>query len=112
VVSISSLCGGHGCGSVRHHARVVELDELKAKYAQERAKRLRADGNAQYRRLEGTLQQYLDDPHTPLVEREPLTDHVTVAFIGAGFAGLLTGARLVEAGIDAEREVRARTGDP
>ena len=36
----------------------------------------------------------------PVVEREPLTDHVTVAVIGGGFAGLLTGARLKEAGID------------
>ena len=32
-------------------------------------------------------------------EREPLTDHVTVAFIGGGFAGLVTGARLVEQGV-------------
>ena len=33
-------------------------------------------------------------------ERAPLTDHVTVAFIGGGFAGLVTGARLKEQGID------------
>jgi cation diffusion facilitator CzcD-associated flavoprotein CzcO len=36
----------------------------------------------------------------PLVEREPFTDEVTVAFIGGGFAGLVTGARLKQAGID------------
>ena len=29
-----------------------------------------------------------------------MTDHVTVAFIGGGFAGLVTGARLKEAGVD------------
>ena len=46
------------------------------------------------------LAHYLDDPYTPVVEREPKTDHVTVAFIGGGFAGLVTGARLKEAGID------------
>jgi cyclohexanone monooxygenase len=32
-------------------------------------------------------------------------DHVTVAFVGSGFAGLVTGARLVEAGIDEVRIV-------
>ncbi len=73
---------------------------LKAKYRAERDKRLRADGNAQYRHLSGThLEHYLEDPYTPLTERKPLTDHVTVAFIGGGFAGLVTGARLVEQGI-------------
>ena len=35
-----------------------------------------------------------------MVERDPKTDHVTVAFIGGGFAGLVTGARLKEAGVD------------
>ena len=34
------------------------------------------------------------------VEREPLPDEVTVALIGGGFAGLVTGARLKQAGID------------
>ena len=35
----------------------------------------------------------------PVVPREPVTDHVTFAFVGGGFAGLVTGARLAEAGI-------------
>jgi cyclohexanone monooxygenase len=75
-------------------------EALKQKYAVEREKRLRADGNKQYRRLAGThLAHYLQDPYTPVTERAPKTDHVTVAFIGGGFAGLVTGARLVEAGI-------------
>jgi cation diffusion facilitator CzcD-associated flavoprotein CzcO len=79
---------------------VVDKEALKRKYAEERAKRLRPDGNAQYLRLEGTLAHYLDDPYTPVVEREPVTDHVTFAFIGGGFAGLVTGARVKEAGIE------------
>jgi cyclohexanone monooxygenase len=73
---------------------------LKAKYLAERDKRLRPDGNAQYRRLAGThLEHYLHDPYLPVMERDPRFDHVTVAFIGGGFAGLVTGARLVEQGI-------------
>jgi cation diffusion facilitator CzcD-associated flavoprotein CzcO len=79
---------------------VVDKDALKRKYAEERDKRLRPDGNDQYLRLEGTLAHYLDDPYTPIAERDPVTDHVTVAFIGGGFAGLVTGARLKEAGVD------------
>ena len=78
----------------------IDKDAIRAKYAQERAKRLRPDGNAQYIQLKDQLAHYLDDPYTPVVEREPKTDHVTVAFIGGGFAGLVTGARLKEAGID------------
>jgi cation diffusion facilitator CzcD-associated flavoprotein CzcO len=36
----------------------------------------------------------------PVQAREPVNDHVTFAFIGGGFAGLVTGARLVEHGIE------------
>jgi len=78
----------------------VDKDALKQRYAEERAKRLRPDGNDQYLRLTGDLAHHLEDPYTPVVEREPVTDHVTVAFIGGGFAGLVTGARLKEAGVD------------
>ena len=69
---------------------VIDKDALKAKYAEERDKRLRPDGNDQYIQLKDQLAHYLDDPYTPVVEREPKTDHVTVAFIGGGFAGLVT----------------------
>lgn len=77
----------------------IDRDALRRKYREERDKRLRPDGNGQYLRLEGQLAHYLDDPYTPLAPRAPLTDHVTFTFIGGGFAGLVTGARLVEAGI-------------
>jgi cyclohexanone monooxygenase len=83
----------------------IDLDALKQKYAEERAKRLRPDGNDQYIQLKDQLAHYLDDPYVPVSEREPKTDHVTVAFIGGGFAGLITCARLKEAGIDDVRIV-------
>src|SRR5262245_57374851 len=84
----------------------MDKQAIRAKYLAERDKRLRSDGNAQYLRLAGTsLAHYLDDPYTPVGERESLTDHVTVAVIGGGFAGLVTGARLKEAGIDDVRIV-------
>jgi cation diffusion facilitator CzcD-associated flavoprotein CzcO len=78
----------------------IDKDALRRRYAAERDKRLRPDGNDQYLRLHGQLAHYLDDPYVPRSEREPLDDHVTVALIGGGFAGLVTAARLVEAGVD------------
>jgi cation diffusion facilitator CzcD-associated flavoprotein CzcO len=82
---------------------VIDKDALRRKYAEERDKRLRPDGNAQYIRLTDRFSHYLDDPYTPVTERGPVSDHVAVAFIGGGFAGLVTGARLKEAGV---RDVR------
>jgi cation diffusion facilitator CzcD-associated flavoprotein CzcO len=81
------------------HRAPIDKEALKKKYAEERDKRLRPDGNAQYIRIENQLSHYLDDPYVPVKEREPVNDHVTVAFIGGGFAGLVTGARLVEHGV-------------
>ena len=79
--------------------RQIDKAALLKKYIEERDKRLRVDGNAQYLQLKGQLAHYLEDPYTPFIEREPKTDHVTFAFVGGGFAGLVTGARLVEAGV-------------
>jgi cation diffusion facilitator CzcD-associated flavoprotein CzcO len=73
---------------------------LRAKYQEERDKRLRPEGNAQYLEPTGKFAHFLDDPYTEVVPREPLEDEVTVAVIGAGFAGLVTAARLKEAGVD------------
>ena len=80
-------------------ALAFDKEALRRKYLEERNKRLRADGNEQYLRIEGRLAHYLEDPYTPLAPREAKTDHVTFAFIGGGFAGLVTGARLKEAGV-------------
>ncbi|MGA0599492.1 flavin-containing monooxygenase [Caulobacter sp. KR2-114] len=78
----------------------IDKQALLAKYRAERDKRLRADGNDQYLELKGgRFAHYLQDPYTPFVERAPKTDHVTFAFVGGGFAGLVTGARLAEAGV-------------
>jgi cation diffusion facilitator CzcD-associated flavoprotein CzcO len=89
---------------------VIDKDALKSKYLAERDKRLRPDGNDQYQRLTGVFAHYLDDPYTPVEPREPKTDHVTFAFIGGGFAGLVTGARVAEAGV-ADVRVIEKGGD-
>ena len=78
----------------------IDKDAIRARYRAERDKRLRSDGNEQYVRIAGVFDHYLDDPYTPVTPRAPKTDHVTFAFVGGGFAGLVTGARLKEAGIE------------
>jgi cation diffusion facilitator CzcD-associated flavoprotein CzcO len=85
-------------------------EALRRKYAQERDKRLRPDGNDQYVRLTGQFGHYLTDPYAERVEREPKHDHVTMAFVGGGFAGLLTAARLKDAGIESVRIVEKAGG--
>ena len=75
-------------------------NELRQKYRIERDKRLRADGNSQYQEVKGDFSRYIDDPYVePGFSREPLNDEVDVVVIGGGFGGLLTGARLREAGV-------------
>jgi cyclohexanone monooxygenase len=78
----------------------IDTEALRRKYAEERDKRLRPDGNDQYIRIADGFAHYLDDPHTPWTERAPRTDHRTVVCVGGGFAGLVVGARLREAGVD------------
>ena len=77
----------------------IDKDALRRKYREERDKRLRPEGNEQYVQIAGAHSHYLEDPYTPFKERAPVTDHVTFAFIGGGFSGLVTGARLKEAGV-------------
>lgn len=78
----------------------IDKDAIRERYRVERDKRLRSDGNDQYTRIAGLFDEYLEDPYTPVTPRAPKTDHVTFAFVGGGFAGLVTGARLKEAGIN------------
>jgi len=74
---------------------------LRAKYRQERDKRLRNDGNAQYREIAGDFVHYLNDPYVaPGFTRPALTDEVEVVVVGGGFGGLLAAARLREAGMN------------
>jgi cyclohexanone monooxygenase len=72
---------------------------LRAKYREERDKRLRTDGNDQYLPLTGRFARYREDPHAERVQRAPSTEHSTAICVGGGFAGLTTAARLAEVGV-------------
>jgi cation diffusion facilitator CzcD-associated flavoprotein CzcO len=88
----------------------IDKEAMRAKYLAERDKRLRDDGNEQYVEPVGQFAHYLEDPYVEPFEREPLFDEVTVAFIGGGFSGLVTGAALKQAGIDDVRIIE-KAGD-
>ncbi|GAB2994747.1 monooxygenase [Mycobacterium bourgelatii] len=82
----------------------LDVDALRQKYAEERARRLRTDGIAQYVEIAGEFAHFGADPWAdPAFTRNPLADEVDVAIIGAGFGGLLTGARLRELGVQSVR---------
>ena len=84
---------------------------LKTRYRAERDKRVRADGNEQYREIVGDFARYLDDPYVaPGFDRAALTDDVEVVVIGGGFGGMLSAARLKEVGI-ADVRIIEKGGD-
>ena len=84
----------------------VDIDAMRAKYAQEREKRLRKDGGAQYLELDGDLADlYEVDPYTPVADRAPIDEDIEVAVLGGGFAGLLSGAYLKKAGVQDVRVI-------
>jgi cation diffusion facilitator CzcD-associated flavoprotein CzcO len=86
-------------------------DALREKYRQERDKRLRDDGNAQYVEVKGDFSRYVDDPYVePGFSRAPLTDQIEVLIIGGGFGGQIAAAKLRQAGIDDFRIVE-KAGD-
>ncbi|MFC7329107.1 flavin-containing monooxygenase [Marinactinospora rubrisoli] len=79
-------------------------EELRARYRAERDRRIRPDGNRQYRSVAGEFGSYDEDPYADSsFTREPLHDRVDAVIIGGGFGGLLAGARLRQAGLESIR---------
>jgi cation diffusion facilitator CzcD-associated flavoprotein CzcO len=75
-------------------------EAVHAKYLEERDKRL-IEGRAAIRDLttDTSFSKYREDPFTPFVHRNGLSDEVDVVIIGAGVAGLVAGAELRKAGL-------------
>jgi cation diffusion facilitator CzcD-associated flavoprotein CzcO len=74
---------------------------LHARYMEERDKRIRADGQGQYRALAGRFAKMDADPYVdPGFARDPIDDETEIAVIGGGFGGLMTAAHLRESGVE------------
>ncbi len=85
---------------------------IRRKYDEERAKRMRPDGNAQYIEAKGGLAHYDDvDPYVePGFTRPAMDEELDVVVIGGGFGGQLAAIRLGQAGITDVRIIE-RAGD-
>jgi len=84
--------------------RDFDPDAMKKKYMDERERRIRPEGNSQYVSTKGLFQNFSRDPWVkPDFKRAPIIEHTEVIIAGAGFGGLLAGARLYEAG---SRDIR------
>ena len=84
----------------------IDIDALREKYAQERAKRLRPEGADQYLELEGEFAEFYEiDPYTTVTARDPIVENAEVVILGGGFAGLLAGAYLKKAGVQGIRVI-------
>jgi cation diffusion facilitator CzcD-associated flavoprotein CzcO len=95
----------------RHADALVDLDEVRLQYRQERDKRLRPDGTSQYIEVTAEFSEYVEDPWAEAEPpRAPLSDEVEFALVGAGFTNILTAARLKEAGFTGLRFID-RAGD-
>jgi cyclohexanone monooxygenase len=86
-----------------------DLEAVRAKYRDEREKRLREDASEQYLETSGEYAHFADvDPYAdPNFSRAPLTDEVDVVIIGGGFGGLFAAARLRQAGLKNVRIIEA-----
>jgi cyclohexanone monooxygenase len=76
-----------------------DIARLRERYRIERDKRLRPDGNRQYKELTGEYEEFDRDPYTDRVEREPRVLETEVLVVGGGFGGMLTAISLTKHGI-------------
>lgn len=84
--------------------RSYNEQQLRKRYDEERAKRLRNDGEAQFIEATGDYAEFTDDPYIDqALERGRIAEDVDVVIVGGGFGGLLTAAGLRKRGIDSFR---------
>ena len=81
------------------------LAEVRARYQQEREKRLRQDGMGQFQELKGDFAEYDKDPFTEPEDRDAVVEEVDVVVVGAGFAGMLVAKHLIDQGIRSFRMI-------
>ena len=84
-----------------------DLDTIIERYRTERERRAPKDGDRQYHDMGQGFAHLLADPYSAPDNRAPVDDGVDVLVLGGGFGGLLTAARLKQAGAGRVRIVEA-----
>jgi cyclohexanone monooxygenase len=78
----------------------IDIEALRARYRQERLRRLRPEGQDQYVRAEADFAEtYEADPHMAVQPRDPISEEIDVAVLGAGWSGIMAGVHLRNAGV-------------
>lgn len=82
-------------------AQALRTEALFAKYQAERAKRIRADGVAQFQETEGIYRPFQEDVYAPPgSKRNGVESETTVLIVGGGYGGLVTAVNLRKEGVD------------
>jgi hypothetical protein len=100
----------NGSTADTHNAQAAAAMQIQQKYGEERDKRIRPEGTAQYIDLSRSekFKQFQDDPWVDLNAPETgvpvLSDgsRCTILILGAGFGGLTFAVRLLQAGISVD----------
>ena len=85
----------------------IDIAALREKYRQERDKRLRTrrPEAVSCGRSESLRTPMTADPHMPVVPRDPISEDLDVAILGAGWTGILAAYHLKQAGITTFRNI-------
>ena len=93
--------------SMQERAPTVDFDALKERYQTERSLRTPDKAQRGYLDMRMEFAEMLDDPYTQADPRESVDDEVDVLIVGGGFGGLMTAARMRQAGVTRIRIVEA-----
>jgi cation diffusion facilitator CzcD-associated flavoprotein CzcO len=87
-------------------ATEIDIPAIREKYRHERDKRIRPEGQKQYTKVkEEFVHEYEDDPHLPVIPRDPISEDLDVAILGTGWSGILAAYHLKNAGVSTFRNI-------
>lgn len=84
----------------------LDIPGLKARYRQERDKRINPRGESQYVQVAEEVHEiYATDPYKLMQRRDPVSEEIDVVILGAGFGGILAAHQLTKLGITNFRNI-------